>query len=914
MLSLHLLAAVLTAVPSLASSLDTLRATLPGSLHQCEDTEIFLFDSGASRPVDVLFLPSANVPAGQRSGTLTLDSASRLSPAFTLPGIDTPDASAHSFVLGLPAGAVVELFAFLPDGSGKALGLTRTIQTPLPSATDCLGSGNRMAAEPTTTAAPEPTTTAAAPTTVTPTPVVVPTTTATPTSTTSTETSSTMTTEAPSPTPTAEAPEAPAPSATATFAPARDAPAPVAPAPVAPTTPEAAPETPASAGNEAAAPGTSPATNATVSAFALVLTAVTTCFATVGSAAPDTPSSAALTGDLQSFRATVPGSLHQCDNSSIVFFDADSNGPISVLFVPSANVPNALRSSSSTLDAVRQLSPALQLNVADTPNAAPYPFSVNIPAGEVVELFGFFPDGSGKPLSLTRTIMTPLPSATNCLANKPSRRQLGAGVVTASWDVLAAPTPSSSHQRTLSPASTTTSSGTRSSGASASASPATHSLALFPSHDGNGFFTTAESLVNSGASQSGGSEAESASRSEGDSISSEHEAHSPSRADAREGRRRARAGAASRRESTSSSSYDHLSLDRSSRSLGGSWALTEEALSALPNNAAAHARTPTHLSTTPASVANTSDGAQSDADEDLLESTPHAASAGLGWSRWRKVRQGRVADTTGDSSDSRHSYPSPPPLSLSRRMKRRHRQEGRSGTSQKRSSASGSVGVAPTSLPPPPSASIVLPPPPVLIPTPERKDTAFFGKLVRKLVDVDTETMDLFHAAESLPTPTPSRSTSPTPSATPTPSLKEPPHGFQALASYARSELGFGFSDDVAMVVDDSGDETETEGNTTTRWIHYSPTSASRTSEPSRSHSLTSLPSYFLSPLSASSASAPVAVSPLKEQPPPLLRRTSSFSGKIMDDDSAWGGEFEGFEAAISYWRRILRRMRGIAA
>ena len=95
---------------------------------------------------------------------MTLASANQFSPALTVSGIDTPDASAHDFTLELPAGAVVEvnrgrrfwwhsgdgadplpqLFAFLPDGSGKALGLTRTIMTPLPSATDCLG-GRRMA-------------------------------------------------------------------------------------------------------------------------------------------------------------------------------------------------------------------------------------------------------------------------------------------------------------------------------------------------------------------------------------------------------------------------------------------------------------------------------------------------------------------------------------------------------------------------------------------------------------------------------------------------------------------------------------------------------------------------------------------------------------------------------------------------
>lgn len=39
---------------------------------------------------------------------------------------------------------------------------------------------------------------------------------------------------------------------------------------------------------------------------------------------------------------------------------------------------------------------------------------------EFGQLFGFLPDGSGKALSLTRTVSTPLPGATNCLNNVPT--------------------------------------------------------------------------------------------------------------------------------------------------------------------------------------------------------------------------------------------------------------------------------------------------------------------------------------------------------------------------------------------------------------------------------------------------------------------------------------------------------------
>lgn len=38
----------------------------------------------------------------------------------------------------------------------------------------------------------------------------------------------------------------------------------------------------------------------------------------------------------------------------------------------------------------------------------------------VFQIFGFLPDGSGKDLSLTRTVMTPLPDATACLTDVPT--------------------------------------------------------------------------------------------------------------------------------------------------------------------------------------------------------------------------------------------------------------------------------------------------------------------------------------------------------------------------------------------------------------------------------------------------------------------------------------------------------------
>jgi hypothetical protein len=85
------------------------RQTVPGSLHQCEATNLFFFDSGSNRPLDVLFLPSANVPDSLRTGDITLDEALQYSPLLALEGITTADAVEYDFTLQIAEGEVVEV-------------------------------------------------------------------------------------------------------------------------------------------------------------------------------------------------------------------------------------------------------------------------------------------------------------------------------------------------------------------------------------------------------------------------------------------------------------------------------------------------------------------------------------------------------------------------------------------------------------------------------------------------------------------------------------------------------------------------------------------------------------------------------------------------------------------------------------
>lgn len=201
----------------------------------------------------------------------------------------------------------------------------------------------------------------------------------------------------------------------------------------------------------------------------------------------------------------------------------------------------------------------------------------------------------------------------------------------------------------------------------------------------------------------------------------------------------------------------------------------------------------------------------------------------------------------------------------------------------------------------------------------------------------------------------------------------QPSTGALALAQHARDELGdssmFYFDDDEAATQssvreDDSGDETETEATatttTTTTWHHttsplvFAPRRQqqqqqqqlqSRQDDQDASSSMN--PALAIHPRSFSATSLPAYLSRASRQhyedelgfelsqrqhhqqqrdAEAKLRRTTSYEsssagglgvgsgaggGSGPDNESAWGGEFEGFEAAMSYWRKLLRRLRG---
>jgi hypothetical protein len=84
-------------------------STVPGALHQCENTNVVFFQTGSDRPLDLLFLPSSSVPDSLRTGTTTIEEAIAYNPLQAIDGITTADNAAYDFELQIAEGTVFEV-------------------------------------------------------------------------------------------------------------------------------------------------------------------------------------------------------------------------------------------------------------------------------------------------------------------------------------------------------------------------------------------------------------------------------------------------------------------------------------------------------------------------------------------------------------------------------------------------------------------------------------------------------------------------------------------------------------------------------------------------------------------------------------------------------------------------------------
>jgi hypothetical protein len=110
------------AAPSLVSVVFTFPSPTPwltptahstGSLHQCEDTTVFFFDSGNASPKTLVLLPQGQGP----SGDTTLADVEAIGPLQVIGDITTPDAQSFPFTLQIAAGVsfdVSGLFVLSP--------------------------------------------------------------------------------------------------------------------------------------------------------------------------------------------------------------------------------------------------------------------------------------------------------------------------------------------------------------------------------------------------------------------------------------------------------------------------------------------------------------------------------------------------------------------------------------------------------------------------------------------------------------------------------------------------------------------------------------------------------------------------------------------------------------------------------
>ncbi|BGO93321.1 hypothetical protein NBRC10512v2_005626 [Rhodotorula toruloides] len=227
------------------------------------------------------------------------------------------------------------------------------------------------------------------------------------------------------------------------------------------------------------------------------------------------------------------------------------------------------------------------------------------------------------------------------------------------------------------------------------------------------------------------------------------------------------------------------------------------------------------------------------------------------------------------------------------------------------------------------------------------EQSVLFGSAVRNYLSIDPAFLDQLAStatppASALPTPTPSRSSSPLRHTLTTLAREAKLDSLDTIGEALLRSAGFGIEDE------DDGAETETEQEHPHEWAHYTaatpPATSLRVQRNSttglekKSHSASDLPGLMrLQPLStnlsvrptstlirrSSSYSSPFSRSPLRALPSQTALEISHLSHEerilLAPSDggtaaSAWGGDLDSLELAVSYWKRVWRKLRGLGA
>ncbi|CAD6578858.1 MAG: hypothetical protein CYPHOPRED_000691 [Cyphobasidiales sp. Tagirdzhanova-0007] len=120
------------------ATISNFRVTIPGSLHQCDATNFFFFDTDDPGNKTVLFVSPASA-GSLGTGILNLQTVLASTPIiYQVDGINSADAAEFDFTLQIAAGTAFSTLAFLSTGQGKNVDLDRTVMQPLPGNANCL--------------------------------------------------------------------------------------------------------------------------------------------------------------------------------------------------------------------------------------------------------------------------------------------------------------------------------------------------------------------------------------------------------------------------------------------------------------------------------------------------------------------------------------------------------------------------------------------------------------------------------------------------------------------------------------------------------------------------------------------------------------------------------------------------------
>ncbi|KAG0660242.1 hypothetical protein C6P46_004696 [Rhodotorula mucilaginosa] len=113
---------------------------------------------------------------------------------------------------------------------------------------------------------------------------------------------------------------------------------------------------------------------------------------------------------LATLRAFIHAEIHQCELTTVTFYDSGNASPKTLVLLPQGQGPPG----NTTLSDVEAIGPLQVIDNITSSDSQIFAFFVEIAAGVSFDSYGFLPDGTGKNLDLPLDVLAPFPSATQC--------------------------------------------------------------------------------------------------------------------------------------------------------------------------------------------------------------------------------------------------------------------------------------------------------------------------------------------------------------------------------------------------------------------------------------------------------------------------------------------------------------------